>query len=214
MTRRFFPLAIACLLFMQVNSVAQSNDVPKFEVAAEFSTLQRQGFGEVRTEPGPGVRFTFNFNSMFAVEAAGYLFPHQCDICRNGGNMSQVVAGVKVGKRFEKWGIFGKVRPGMVSFSRGEFTAVLTPGGPSPFNFETNRITSFATDVGGVLEFYPSRRIVTRFDFGDTIIHFRPRTINGVSFNQITQEVTLFPFTRPARTTHSFQFSAGVGFRF
>lgn len=57
MTRRFFPLAIACLLFMQVNSVAQSNDVPKFEVAGEFSTLQRQGFGEVRTEPGRALYF-------------------------------------------------------------------------------------------------------------------------------------------------------------
>ena len=214
MTRRFFPLAIACLLFMQANSLAQSTDVPKFEVAAEFSSLQRDGFAETRTEPGAGVRFTFNLNSFFAFEGAGYIFPNHCDTCRNAGNTSQVVAGVKVGKRFEKWGIFGKVRPGVVSFSRGEFSAVLTPGGPAPFAFEANRVTSFATDIGGVLEFYPTRRIVTRFDAGDTTIYFRRRTINGVTLDQISQQITLFPFTIPARTSHNFQFNAGVGFRF
>ncbi|HEX5965010.1 MAG TPA: hypothetical protein VFY51_03735, partial [Pyrinomonadaceae bacterium] len=71
-----------------------------------------------------------------------------------------------------------------------------------------------ATDLGGVLEFYPSPRIVTRFDVGDTIIHFRRRTINGVAFDPVTQQFTLFPFTRPARTSHNFQFIASVGWRF
>lgn len=213
MTRRFFPLAIACLLMMQVNALAQSQDLPKFEIGGEFATLGREGFGEPRTEPGAGARFTFNLNRSFAFEAAGYMFPRQCNICRNAGNMSQVVAGVKIGKRFEKWGIFAKARPGVVSFSRGEFNPILiSPTGL--IEVETNRITSFATDLGGVLEFYPSPRIVTRFDAGDTIIHFRRRTINGITFNPITEEFSIFPFVRPARTTHNFQFTAGVGFRF
>ena len=30
----------------------------------------------------------------------------------------------------------------------------------------------FSMDVGGVVEFYPSRRIVTRLDIGDTIIRY------------------------------------------
>jgi len=30
----------------------------------------------------------------------------------------------------------------------------------------------FSMDVGGVVEFYPSRRIVTRPDIGDTIIRY------------------------------------------
>ena len=215
MNRRLLLIVIACLLLVQSYSFAQAQDLPKFEVAGEFTTLERDVFGEQRTEPGVGARFTFNFNRSLAFETAGYFFPKQCNPCRNGGNMSQVLAGAKVGKRFEKWGIFAKARPGVVSFSRGEFNAVrITPGGPFPVEIETNRITSFATDLGGVLEFYPSPKIVTRFDVSDTIIHFRSRTINGIGFNPITNEFTLVPFTRPARTTHNFQFIAGVGFRF
>lgn len=215
MNRRFVLLAITFLLVTQASALAQTQDLPKFEIAGEFSTLEREGFGNRQTEPGAGARFTFNFNRSLAFETAGYFFPRKCNSCQNGGNMSEVVAGVKVGKRFENWGIFAKARPGVVSFSRGEVKVVgFTPGGPFPLEIETNRITSFATDFGGVLEFYPSPRIVTRFDIGDTIIHFKRRTLNFVGVNPVTQEFELVPFTLPARTTHNFQFTAGVGFRF
>jgi hypothetical protein len=187
--------------------------VPKFEVAAEFTTLERDGLGQQRTEPGVGGRFTFNFNRNIAVESAGYFFPRKCFICANAGNMGQVVAGAKIGKRFEKWGIFGKARPGFVTFSQGALNGVLLVP-PGTIQVETNRTTNFATDFGAVLEFYPSPKIVTRFDLGDTIIHFKRRTVNAIVFDPITQQPILFPFTRPARTTHNFQFIAGVGFRF
>jgi len=213
MNRRLVLLVIGFLVLTRVEALAQKPDLPKFEIAGEFSTLERDGFDGAQTEPGVGARLTYNLNRSFAFETAGYFFPRQCNICRNAGNVSQAVAGVKVGKRFDSWGIFAKARPGVVSFSRGEFNPIgVSP--PGFIDFETNRITSFATDLGGVLEFYPSPRIVTRFDVGDTIIHFRRRTINGVSFNPVTQQFTLFPFTRPARTSHNFQFIASVGWRF
>lgn len=214
MNRRFFTLAIACFVLLQSSAFAQSDDPPKFEVGAEFTTLEREALGAKRTEPGVGGRFTFNFNRSVAFETAGYFFPNQCGFCNADGTITQVVAGVKVGKRFDTWGIFAKVRPGVVSFSRGDVNPRLTPGGPFPFEFETKRLMNFATDFGGVLEFYPSRRIVTRFDLGDTIVHFGQRRTNAVGFNPTTGEVFLVPVTRPARTTHNFQFSAGVGFRF
>lgn len=213
MNRRLLLLAIASLLLVQSNSLAQTQDLRKFEIAAEFSTLGRDQFGDQRLEPGGGARFTFNFNRNLAFETAGYFFPQKCLSCQNAGNMTQVVAGAKFGKRFEKWGIFAKGRPGVVSFSRGEFNPVgVVP--PGVVQVETNRINAFAVDVGGVVEFYPSERIVTRFDAGDTIIHFGRRTINGVTFNPITGDFTLFPFVRSARTTHNFQFMASVGWRF
>ena len=215
MNRRFFTLAIACFLLMQSSAFAQSDDPPKFEVGGEFSTLEREALRTKRSEPGVGGRFTFNFNRAVAFETAAYFFPNQCGFCNADGTMTEVVAGVKVGKRFEKWGIFAKARPGFVSFSRGDFNVTrITPGGPFPFELEVSRLTNFATDFGGVLEFYPSRRLVTRFDMGDTIVHFRQRTTNGVLFNPTTGEYFLIPVFRPAKNTHSFQFSAGVGFRF
>ena len=214
MKRTRFVLAVICLSFFSLHAHAQSQEVPKFEVAAEFTTLERASY-ERRTEPGLGGRFTFNLNRAVSLETAGYFFPKQCFDCDNNGRVTEVLGGVKVGKRFENWGIFAKARPGVISFSKGDFNIVQVPVSPAfPLTFEVNRVNSFATDIGGIVEFYPSRRIVTRFDAGDTMIHFTRRTKNGVEFDQTTATFHLIPFTVPARTTHNFQFMASVGFRF
>lgn len=212
---RFLIAVISVLLF---NSVAfsQSQDLPKFELAGEFTTLERGSFFDHRTEPGLGGRFTYNLNKTFSLEAAGYFFPRECFGCVNDGRVIQAVGGLKAGKRFKSWGIFGKARPGVVSFSDGQFS--IFPTGPvtqtSVLVVRRSRVTSFATDIGGVLEFYPSKRIVTRFDFGDTITYFTRRTTNQVQFDPATNTTFVGPLTTPARTTHSFQFIASVGFRF
>ena len=215
MNKTLFLVTLIAVLLSPALAFAQSQDVPKFEVAAEFTTLERYNVTGQRTEPGFGGRFTYNLNRVFALEAAGYFFPKQCFQCRNNGRMTEGLAGVKVGKRFENWGIFAKARPGVVSFSEGTLNVVDNPSNPPfPIQFELNRLTTFATDIGGVIEFYPSKRIVTRFDAGDTIMHFRRRTTNTVLFDPITHEISLVPITIPGRTTHHFQFMTSVGFRF
>jgi hypothetical protein len=207
-------IAAFLILFAQSQAFSQSEEVPKFEVAAEFTTLERDAFNG-RTEPGFGGRFTYNLNRVISLEAAGYFFPKRCFSCRNNGRVTEALGGVKVGKRFDNWGIFAKARPGVVSFSEGEFNILRVPASPSDaIDFERNRLTSFATDFGGVVEFYPSKRIVTRFDAGDTIIHFNRRTFNVLQFDPLTSTFTLIPITSPVRTTHNFQFMASVGFRF
>jgi hypothetical protein len=207
-------IAAFLILFAQSQAFSQSEEVPKFEVAAEFTTLERDAFNG-RTEPGFGGRFTYNLNRVFSLEAAGYFFPKRCLTCRNNGRVTEALGGAKVGKRFDSWGIFAKARPGVVSFSEGEFNILQVPPSPSfPIEFERNRLTNFATDFGGVVEFYPSKHLVTRFDAGDTIIHFTRRTFNVLQFDPLTSTFTLLPVTSPARTTHNFQFMASVGFRF
>ena len=204
------------LLFSQ--AFAQTDEVPKFEVAAEFTTLERDSnfFGQKRTEPGLGGRFTFNLNKVFSLETAGYFFPKDCFGCDRDGHITQVVGGVKVGKRFDKWGIFAKARPGVVHYSRG-FTgfvtcfSVICPFPIEPFDRNKN---NFAVDLGGVVEFYVSKRIVTRFDAGDTMIHHSRVEVNGQIFNPVTRQFDPFLFISPARTTHNFQFMTSVGFRF
>jgi hypothetical protein len=212
-TTRFL-ISLIVLLVVYSQAVAQSSEPRKFEVAAEFTTLERDDYSG-RSEPGIGARFTYNLNRVFSLEGAAYHFPRSCFTCGHNGTVTEVVGGLKVGKRFEKWGIFAKGRPGVVSFSRGEFNVVPAPGPPSfPFQFEFNRVNSFAVDAGGVVEFYVSDRIVTRFDAGDTIIHFGSRRFNTLLFDPTTNTATLFPITAPASTTHNFQFMASVGFRF
>ena len=216
MRRTNFFIAVINVFLLHSAALSQAQDLPKFELAGEFTTFERGNFDNGRTEPGLGGRFTYNLNRTFSLEAAGYFFPKDCFSCANNGRVIQAVGGLKAGKRFESWGIFGKVRPGIVSFSDGEFN--LAPTGPvtptTVFELRRNRVTSFATDIGAVLEFYPSKRIVTRFDAGDTIIYFTRRTTNTVRFDPATNSTFIGPVTTPARTTHSFQFVASIGFRF
>jgi hypothetical protein len=196
----------------------------RFEVGAQFSSLglrqvEHFTFGQVlpisvldfrdwMTLAGFGGRFTYNLTPAFALEVQTDFYPKDRFLINNGragGRSVQGQAGVKAGKRFEKFGIFAKARPGIISFSKtAGFVFDPTFGFPI---FGQARKNYFSMDVGGVLEFYPSPRIVTRFDGGDTMIHYSTSEIPILFFPAVS-------FQTPAETTHNFQFSAGVGFRF
>lgn len=193
---------------------AQSTAEKKFEVDAHFSVLVvddvRDASGlpgapaniDKRTEPGVGVRFAYNLNRYFALEAEGNLFPRNYSTVRTdftGGRIEQGLFGVKAGIRKERFGLFGKIRPGFVS-SDGAVRARFPKGNGTnpndPFGFETIRATQWVVDVGGVVEFYPSRRTIVRFDLGDTITRYP------------------HPLLASDVYTHKLQFSVGYGFRF
>lgn len=206
---------LLCLFFASDDAHAQAKDAPKVELGVQFTSLTLSETFSSPTEPGFGGRVTYNLTDNVALEAQFDFFPSGDNFrgFRNGGRIAQGLFGVKAGKRFEKFGIFGKVRPGFASFSAGkrEEIVILSPP-PNPvvtdFRIEQGRETHFATDVGAVLEFYPTRRIVTRFDAGDTIIRY------GDTTRSFFNGTTIQPFTLPGDTKHNFQFSAGIGFRF
>jgi len=208
---------------LQQQAQAQAEDVPRFEIGAQFSslTIREPSFSnDFRTEPGFGGRVTFNFNAYLAAEAQVDFYPNDSRRGNvfSGGRTTTGLFGVKVGKRFERFGVFGKARPGFVRFGRSLTGFTLDPNSGSPFTAvlpEFRGRTEFATDIGGVLEFYPTRRIVTRFDIGDTIIRYRERTVNFPFLNP-GPPPTLTPgtFIQLSDTRHNFQFSAGIGFRF
>jgi len=203
------------LLLSPADGRAQEHDAPKLEVGVQFSTLSVNlpGFRGTENAVGVGGRVTYNFNDYFAVEAEGNLFPTgaQADYV-TGGAAQQAQFGAKVGKRWNRFGVFAKARPGFVSFGQTLSPLQGDAGGVPFFYFARERKTHFSMDVGGVLEFYPSRRLLVRFDAGDTIIRYGEH-----------RELQPFPVvpggplpfgTAPAETTHSFQFNAGIGFRF
>jgi hypothetical protein len=198
-------------------ALAQADEVQKFEVGAQFSSLSVDNGGGTRTEPGIGGRFTYNVTNNFALEAEGNIFPKDDHFggFRNGGSAVEGLFGVKIGKRYKRFGFFAKARPGFISFSRG-ITQIIPTGvtaDPFSFNLRTDRLTHFAADIGGVMEFYPSRRIFARIDIGDTIIRYGETTFNTITGSPGGPFVPV-PFIVPSDTTHNFQFSAGVGFRF
>jgi hypothetical protein len=92
------------------------------------------------------------------------------EVTRYPGKTS-VLLGMKSGKRFDRFGAFGKARAGLWHFDR----------------------TYFAADLGGVLEYYPSRHTSIRIDLGDTILFY-----GGTALG----------------TVHNFQPGIGFGYRF
>lgn len=218
-------LLIGALLFLfsfnnGPTAYAQQTEEPrKFEVGVQFTSLRLREFSEfqlgnlgfegVDIQAGFGGRLTYNFTRSIGVEVQTDFFPVELMPYGNGragGYMFQIQAGPKIGKRFERFGVFGKVRPGAVSFSEtiewDEFNANLS------FNrFHIERRNHFSLDVGGVVEFYPSPRIVARFDAGDTIIRYGDTEVPFGSLRMPS-------IRHPPEVRHQFQFSAGVGFRF
>jgi hypothetical protein len=204
---------VLALLVLKQGASAQEQDAPKLEIGVQYSSLSINlpGFGGTENAPGVGARVTYNLNNYFAVEAEGNIFPSttQTDYT-TGGDPQQMQFGVKVGKRWKRFGVFAKARPGFVSFSETLNPVQVQSGGVPVFRFDRERKTHFSTDVGGVLEFYPSRRMLMRFDAGDTIIRYG-------------EHPELPPFSisagpaivkAPSEVKHNFQFTAGVGFRF
>src|SRR5262245_14332323 len=92
------------------------------------------------------------------------------EVTRYPGKTS-VLTGIKSGKKFDRFGVFGKARIGLWHFDQ----------------------TFFATDLGGVLEYYPSRQTAIRIDLGDTILFYGGSALG---------------------TVHNFQPGLGFSYRF
>lgn len=194
---RAFVLAVVLTVTGQI-SLAQS-EVPKVELGMHLTTMRLSELKE--SDVGFGGRATLNLNSRVAVEGELNFFPRELD--RHSGNRLQGLFGVKAGQRWEKFGLFAKARPGFMRFGEVSEPFVCAAILPQPLTCLLARgKTEFALDLGGVVELYPSKRTVVRFDLGDTLIRYRG------------------PFGRPQGgtannlTSHNLQFNVGVGVRF
>lgn len=161
-------------------------------------------------ELGLGVRFTYNFTKYAAVEVEGNLFPEDkkanlvvgvpIAVLEPGGRKMQALVGPKIGYRGNKFGVFGKARVGLIRFDRYKVVKEVGPPGNMYIWAETwENPGFFNTDIGGVFEYYPTKKTVFRVDVSDSIIHyhkFPPKDIN------------------PSMTRHNLQTSFGFGFRF
>lgn len=212
-------MAVAALMLLLTAHAARAQtETPRYEVGVQFSSLSinEPNSSLYRTEPGFGGRFTVNLTDSFAVEAETNFYPNQSVLGNTGtaGRAFSGLFGAKIGKRYNRFGIYGKARPGFVSFSEGRISSVasFTPSTSVIFT-PPGRITHFATDIGSVLEFYPSRHIVTRFDLGDTIIRYRTQTFDNL-IGTFGNPPTIQPVTIPGSTKNNFQFNAGIGYRF
>ncbi len=206
-------------------------DEKKFEIGGQFSVLRRSIPVSPRRPGSPfeprefeyegenrygfGGRLTYNLNKYLAVEGEGNVFiasDRERAFPLTGGTMYQGQFGVKAGKRFSKFGVFAKARPGFVRSKELKTTVTMVTTGNGTtmgvVSLSAEPATYFSADLGGVLEFYPSKRIMARVDVGDTIINFP-----GAEAAPVLPP-GFFVGGRPAAQKHNLQVSLGVGYRF
>ena len=196
MSKTFFrALLMTSVLMLDGTQINFAQEIPKLEIGAHYTLLRFSDFDA--NDSGVGARATFNLTNHVAVEGEYNFFPEKRRNFVNtfylNSRRCQGLVGVKAGARGDKVGVFGKLRPGFVHFGEGTVDQTIPTFRALPPTFKS---TQFALDAGGVLELYPSRHTVARFDAGDTIIRF-----NGDG-------------GRPKFTSHNLQLSAGFGVRF
>ncbi len=190
--------AISWLSLLLTASAHSQTAPPRFEAGGHFTAIHLTDVKE--NTLGLGVRFVYNpFRHLsLETELNQTVTRPPFGSSLTGGLIREGFFGPKAGLRKPKFGIFGKVRPGFVSFDD-----VLKSITFSPSATVFGRKTQFALDVGGVVEIYASRRLSVRYDMGDTIVFYG-------------QEALFPPPTpvSPGLAQHNFQFSSGILFRF
>jgi hypothetical protein len=108
---------------------------------------------------GAGFNFDYNFTRTIAFDSAVNFIPGQ----QGTKPMTEGLFGVRMGHRFEHFGIYGKVRPGFIYYESA------MPGGGAR---SAESLTRFAADFGGTFELYPARNSTVRFDVGTTLVRY------------------------------------------
>lgn len=154
----------------------------RIEVGTQFSALRLSDSHS--TNAGFGGRFTYDLFRWLSADSELNFFPHDNFVIdfsggtlpgfRTAYNRQRVegFVGPKIGVRGNRFGVFGKARPG---FERLSHRGLKCVGDTCALVLLARPVyrTEFAFDLGGVLEFYPSAHAVARFDLGTTIIHHR-----------------------------------------
>jgi len=198
---------ITAILVLFLSDFARAQDtVQRFEAGGliTYTFLREIGSRDVGVgtdAAGLGGRLVYRALPFVDLETEINLLPGNS---ATSGNHLQGFFGVKTGKRWTKGGVFLKARPGFIHFSRDPF-GVPQPGS-SIFSTERASSTEPDIDLGGVVEYYTARGFIVRFDLGDSIISYARRTVRTSS--------TLPPVEAGGFTTHNWQGSLGISFRF
>ena len=179
-TASIIALALICVLTFALPVPAQTS-----EIGLQLTGVHLHKIDEAPI--GIGVRFDYNMARPFAIDAEVTHAPQN-----SSGNFGEttMLLGVRVGRRFGRIGVFGLGRAGVTHFG-GEY-----------FRLRLDRKNFFTTDLGGVLEYYPSVRTFIRIDAGDTVIYYGSARL----FNRENPD--------PLGTVHNFQPGFGIGIRF
>ena len=165
-------VAVLACSFLSQSIDLRAQDFTRTEVGITNSILFSNRLEKV-TDAGLGGRFTWNLSPNLALEAEADGYFTGSDLTRDmltSGSLASVFAGPKAGIRRRNFGVFFKSQIGVLSYSD-----VITSTGVRG-SLATSRRTHAAMDMGGVVEFYPSRRLVLRADIGEVLARYGDST--------------------------------------
>jgi hypothetical protein len=185
-------------------AMAQPKDDRRLEVSGQLAVVD---LAELETTDfGFGGRFGFRATSLFTFEGELNLFPSDIpDEIPVTSSRLEGLFGAKVGPRFDRFSVFGKVRPGFLRFGEAPAPFPCIAIFPPPLDcvLGTGR-TVFALDLGGGVEVYPTERSFVRFDVSDLMLDYPGpalRRNRGASREE-------------GFWGHNLRFAVGAGFRF
>lgn len=176
---RLFPLA-ALLLVSATPHGARAQQYMAQEAAAGLQTVSSR----THLFSGPSGAYTWNFSPHAGLDTNfAWITGYQQGGYADDGHELLFTAGIKAGWRSQRWGIFGRVAPGLASFDHGVGVAYY----PST-TFTWYRRTHFALDDGAVVEYYPTRHTLIRLDAEQTLLtEFDQVVLRQGPFEQILE---------------------------
>ena len=137
-----------------------------FKIGPQYSSISLPVVSSTCSKPacrkhlsGFGSTFGYNFTRAVAFDSALNFIPGQ----QGTKSMMEGLFGVRTGARFERFGIFAKVRPGFIHYE----SALPAQGANAQ-----DSLTRFAADLGGIVEYYPKRNTTWRVDVGTTLVRY------------------------------------------
>jgi hypothetical protein len=137
------------------------------QIGIQYSSLNlamdREGCSSCRvTSHGVGVSLGYRLLPWLAFDSQGNFFPDEGGYGVKG-SATEGLFGAKLGRPFNKWGVFATVRPGFIHYDKA-----LANGATN----EYESINRFALGFGGTFEYHISRRGAVRFEVGNTLVRY------------------------------------------
>jgi hypothetical protein len=198
-------LSAAALTFIVAAAAfAQSTENRKLEVSGQLAVNDLEELDTA--DVGFGGRLGVRVAPLFTFEGELNLFPSDIpDEVPVTSSRLEGLFGVKVGPRFDRFSLFGKVRPGFVRFGEAPEPIACILIFPPPLSCVlAEGKTVLALDLGGGIELYLTERSLLRFDVSDLMLQYP-----GPVFNRDRDVVTDEGFWG-----HNPRITIGAGFRF
>ena len=206
MHRRSVPysLGFLALLFsaLIVPAARAQEEYSRFEVGGQFSLIRLlDSSSSAQSHLGFGGRLDINLTRRLAFESQLDFFPPSASpfLQSRGGRALQALFGIR-GKVLQSrhFAVYGLLRPGLIHFEKvAIFSSTL------PLTFTTRPATYFLLNLGGGIEFYPSPRLIARFEISG----------NPYRIPNFTEQVASGFVSAPGQITDHFGISVGVGYR-